>query len=512
MGFVLLMSIAFVSCNDEKLTEKDDKTVVDEGDIYLTVQDSVFRYQDGKLLLKTLYSYCPDGRFQSYSYINYSKDGKLIHDVEGTFDYTLYVPHKTYSDYEYTVNYNNHGLWPDIKEVRRRTGSPDNYKGSVSQYFRHDGEWLMRAKRESGKINNVEKENSVHYALNNGNLIVVSSKSSEMRYDPQTGKESYYENESYEKDVTFDENDLYQIYAQSVIGEIWNKEVFRSTDESNVQEYVTWASYDSLDWFVETRRLLSYDSNGNLIEDKQSGDRMNDFKATYEYNNHNDIIKVEYYNADGNGGYIESGIMNYYYSLDGQLDSVEFVCRYPELKLPAMYSLEDGRPVFSFYLNNTKSDYEVTVQTPFMTKCVIKIDSSGNPLSEILYKLQDGVQEEYARCSLQYDATGNYCGYVVSYLESDEWVERESEKRSLDAAGRPLSVESKTVTTFVYSNYTITETKITLTEKIYNEIGGESYSGTTSLYNQHWAYKDGSSTDITADTKEEKYSSVIKVK
>ena len=73
VGLILLMNVSFVSC-DDKLIEKDNgNEEIDEGDIYVTVVDSMFSYENGQLRVVRYNTYGQDGRNQSVIYRNLTR-------------------------------------------------------------------------------------------------------------------------------------------------------------------------------------------------------------------------------------------------------------------------------------------------------------------------------------------------------------------------------------------------------------------------------------------------------
>lgn len=514
VGLILLMNVSFVSC-DDKLIEKDNgNEEIDEGDIYVTVVDSMFSYENGRLRVARYNTYGQDGRNQSVIYQEFDENGDLIDDEYAVYDYSMYKPHKGYSDYEYTMTVDNHGLWPDIKEIRKSNGTGNNSTSSIYQYFKsNDGKWLKRVEQEKERNSKVSKEKLTYYALYDGDLVVISSNSSTTQIDPETGRGNYYETESYSKDASFDEHDRYQVYAQYVNDEIWKRTAFRPAESGNGQEYITWASYDSLYWEVETRKVLSFDDNGNMIEEELTGDEINGYKLLWTYNDSNQLLKEEYFRIY-DGRFVPAAVWEYCYSQDGLLDSVVALFAFPDLKLPAIQYFDDyGRDRFDFYLNNTAYDYQVTPDMEYTVKCLIIVDSRGLPVSESLCRLKENNSwEEYSRCTLVHDANGNNTDYLVKNLESGEWVESESMKRVFDAAGRMVSHKSQIVTTFVEARYSLTVTERNEAEWVYNELSDVSYSRESFSNVEHYAFKDGSSKDVNTSSSGESFSSVIKVK
>lgn len=522
MGLGLLMSATIVSCEDKVIDKDNGSESRKEGSevVYRTVQDSAFSYRDGKLSQASRYYYDSDGKIIRELIHAYDTDGNLTRNEEGIYTYRSYS-YDVESDY--TVVYDNNGLTYDRKIEQYSKHSGNNITSTRKSYSLIDGKWLIWNEqcRESNDNKGISK--GITYGYLDGKRIIVSSSFSESFKNPLESTSTSV-NYNYSKNYTVDRDDPYYyasgpnyyIPIKSLNGESWQRITSVYAEDGQLLERVTLESNDSIEWNETSRIEHKYDSNGNLLEEKQTG-IVNNYRYSYTYDNNGNLIKEERFRKAGNDEDLilyQSG--DFSYSAAGKLMTVDVYGTANVVSLPLTLSVDESGKVLGVEGVMSMS-VAGTVDNTIGVRCSVICNANGNPLEETLYVKDDyGNWEESGRCSFEHDSNGNILNYVVRKLEDGEWIETASMRSTYDSNGNLLSQNIKTVRKGSYSNifysYTFTLESESVSKREYDTLGYISYQFSSSVSREHVEYSDDRVDDRILDSSQEIFSSTIKVK
>jgi hypothetical protein len=469
IGLSVLMSFPFVSCEDKLLDDNKGSGENTGESPYRTLQDSTFRYLDGKLRYASYYFYDSIGNDVKSLFFEYDNEGNLIYNQKNTY----------FSDGNEKITYsyyNFYGQKDDLKCVVERSGSGVNYFQTQKCYALHEGNWILINETHNQRENNSQISNSVQYAMYNGEMIVVSRSKTSTTYNSVSGYRTSIERENYSRNCYYSDYCDYPISSNGfrvifgiinyIQGESWQNSTQTYDEHGNEVEDISLTSNDSIVWNGNSTRYAydshgnqisriaieirsndsiiksesstrnTYDSHGNLIEKIEKENGFFSRKYSWKYNNQDKLLNYKSFVwSDSDIDFILEKNYEYTYSPAGVLVSVEMNSTSNDISFTQWPQKQESQNINIVMSATTRTDMGVGISG---ARCSIKCDSKGNPASEFLYKLNsDDLLELFARCALEYDSNGNCVKWVIEQFDEGAWRERASE--TYDSEGRILS-------------------------------------------------------------------------
>lgn len=493
----LMAIVSLVSCDKEQLSVPEPAPDKSKTVINVSVIDSMISTKNGLPTLCQRNSYDSLGRPSRSVRYRYN-NGVLTDSAVYTYDYDKYEK-DCFEFTQYTcVNGDN-----NIKRVIKRYGTGKDITRTAQVYYDADGQWLIIESSYSKRENDMIVSKNERYGILDGQRVLISRHDSTIVFYAGTDSVSNLVASSYTRQVEYDKNDILNICLKRLGKGVWVNSETEIDSKGSVLRMYSALSSDSITWTEsEYVRDLVFNVNGDLLEETEINDGVNDTKRVVTYAENGLKEKVDYYVWSENDKAFEFiGSAKYVRLESGQMDSLIINCnsnRLTPLRLPVegdMYGMVPMSFVENRLIRGDKT----------CSRCLIKCDSNGNPIKETMYREQpDGTEELIAEATSKLNDQGIFLEYEVKLNDQGAWTVILASKRTYDSEWRVLN----TYDMVLDSTEDLESEYITETRREYDSFGNSSYS----YRHSHSIRKkelNGKQLEVEVDEVEEVYYSTI---